>query len=384
VTRFDAAVLGAGILGASAAWRLAQAGASVVLLEMESRPGYHTTGRSAALYETAYGPEIIRRLTLASGDFFAGPPEGFAQAPLLSPRGTLFVAAKPRSAGVDRALADALPGTVREISRAEALARCPALNPDWLDRALANDDAQDMDVAAIHQGYLRGFKAAGGTLVCDAHATALDRAGGTWRIDTAAGRFEAATVVNAAGAWADEVASRAGLAPLGIVPKRRTAFVFETPVDPRGWSFVCEIDEDFYFKPEAGLILASPADATPSPPCDAQPEEIDIAECAARIEEATTLKIGRIKRKWAGLRCFVSDKCPVAGPDPREATFVWLAAPGGYGIMTSPALGELCASQVLGLPLSAALARHGADPAALSPARAGLGRGDAGAPAALY
>jgi D-arginine dehydrogenase len=367
--RCDVAVLGAGILGASAAWRLAEAGASVVLLEMESRPGYHTTGRSAALYETAYGPDVIRRLTLASGDFFVVPPEGFAQAPLLTPRGTLFVASRARSADMDRALADALPGTVREISRAEAIERCPVLNPDWLDRALANDDAHDMDVAAIHQGYLRGLKAAGGTLVCDARATGLERARGVWRIETAAGRFEAATAVNAAGAWADEVASLAGLVPMGIVPKRRTAFVFEAPADPRDWNFVCEIAEDFYFKPEAGLILASPADETPSPPCDAQPEEIDIAECAARIEGSTALRIGRIKRKWAGLRCFVSDKCPVAGPDPREPSFVWLAAAGGYGIMTSPALGELCAAQVLGRPLPAHLARHGVDPAALSPAR---------------
>jgi D-arginine dehydrogenase len=369
VTRYDVAVLGAGILGASAAWRLAEAGASVVLLEMESRPGYHTTGRSAALYETAYGPEIIRRLTLASGPFFDAPPSGFAQTPLLAPRGTLFVAANARSGDVDRALADALPGTAREISRAEALRRCPVLNPDWLDRAIANDDAQDMDVASIHQGYLRGLKACGGTLVCDAGARTLERQGGVWRIGTPAGRFEAATLVNAAGAWADEVAGMAGLAPAGIVPKRRTAFVFEAPVDPGGWNFVCEIAEDFYFKPEAGLILASPADETPSPPCDAQPEEIDIAECAARIEAATTLRIGRIKRKWAGLRCFVADKCPVAGPDPAEPSFVWLAAPGGYGIMTSPALGELCAAMVLGRSLPAHLARNGVDPVVLSPAR---------------
>ncbi|MFM7346184.1 MAG: NAD(P)/FAD-dependent oxidoreductase [Tagaea sp.] len=159
MTKFDVAVLGAGILGASAAWRLAEAGARVALLEMEERPGYHTTGRSAALYETAYGPEVIRRLTLASGPFLTDPPRGFAAAPLLTARGTLFVASRARNADVDRALAEALPGTVREISRAEAVARCPALNPDWLDRALANDDAYDMDVAAIHQGYLRGFKA---------------------------------------------------------------------------------------------------------------------------------------------------------------------------------------------------------------------------------
>ncbi|MCM0020270.1 MAG: FAD-binding oxidoreductase, partial [Tagaea sp.] len=313
----------------------------------------------------------IRRLTQASGDFFEKPPEGFAQAPLLAPRGTMFVAARAHAAEMDQALADALPGTVREISRAEAMARCPVLNPDWLDRALLNDEAQDMDVAAIHQGYLRGFKASGGALACDAQATRLDRADGAWRIDTPAGRFEALTLVNAAGAWADEVAASAGVATVGVSPKRRTAFVFEAPVDPRDWNFVCEIDEDFYFKPEAGLVLASPADETPSPPCDAQPEEIDIAECAARIEEATSLRIGRIKRKWAGLRSFVADRRPVVGRDPAEPSFMWLAAPGGYGIMTSPALGELCAALVLDRDLPAHLARHGVDPAALSPARFG-------------
>jgi D-arginine dehydrogenase len=369
MTRYDVAILGAGILGASAAWRLAQAGARVVLLEMETRPGYHTTGRSAALYETAYGPDIVRHLTQASGEFFMRPPAGFAETPLLSPRGTMFIAARAHSAEIDQALADALPGTVREISRAEAIARCPVLNPDWLDRALANDEAQDMDVATIHQGYLRGFKAAGGTLACDAGARALERSNGVWRIDTPAGRFEAGIVVNAAGAWADEVAALAGVVRVGVSPKRRTAFVFEAPVDPQSWNFVCEIAEDFYFKPEAGLVLASLADETPSPPCDAQPEEIDIAECAARIEEATSLRIGRIKRKWAGLRSFVADRRPVVGRDSAEPSFVWLAAPGGYGIMTSPALGELCASLVLDRALPAGLVQHGVDPAALSPAR---------------
>ncbi|MFN8759681.1 MAG: NAD(P)/FAD-dependent oxidoreductase [Tagaea sp.] len=369
MSRFDVAVLGAGILGASAAWRLAQAGARVALLEMEARPGYHTTGRSAALYETAYGPDPIRRLTLAAGEFLTAPPAGFAAAPVLAPRGTMFVATRARSADVDRALAEALPGTVREIERAEARVHCPALNPEWLDRALLNEDAQDIDVAALHQGYLRGFKAAGGTLVCDAEATGLARSGGVWRIATRAGAFEATTLVNAGGAWADAIAALAGVPGVGLVPKRRTAFVFETEFDARTWPFVCEIVEDFYFKPEAGLIFASPADETPSPPCDAQPEDIDVAECAAAIETATALRVGRIKRKWAGLRCFVADRCPVVGRDPAEKSFVWLAAPGGYGIMTSPALGELCASLALDRPAPPALARHGVDPSRLSPAR---------------
>jgi len=369
VTRYDVAIAGAGILGASAAWRLAQAGVATLLLEMEARPGYHTTGRSAALYETAYGPEIIRRLTLASGTFLRAPPQGFAEHPLLTPRGTMFVAGPDGAAAFEQALAEALPGTVAEIPVAKALEHCPALRPEWTKRVLYNADAEDMDVAAIHQGYLRGFKAAGGALLCDASVRGLFRESGGWRIDTAAGAFAAGVFVNAAGAWADEVAALAGLAPIRIVPKRRTAFVFETAQAAAAWPFVCEIAEKFYFKPDAGLIFASPADETPSPPCDAQPEEIDIAECAARIEEATTLEIRRIRRKWAGLRCFVADKKPVVGRDEAAEDFVWLAAPGGYGVMTSPALGRLCAALVLGRDFPPELAENGVDPAELAPAR---------------
>ncbi len=369
MTRYDVAIAGAGILGASAAWRLAQAGAKTLLLEMEARPGYHTTGRSAALYETAYGPEIIRRLTLASGPFFRAPPQGFAEHKLLTPRGTMFVAGQDGAAAFEQAQAEALPGTVAEIPVAKALELCPVLRPEWTKRVLYNADAEDMDVAAIHQGYLRGFKAAGGTLACDAGVRGLVQETGFWRIDTGAGVFGAANFVNAAGAWADEVAALAGLAPIDIVPKRRTAFVFETAHDAAAWPFVCEIAEKFYFKPDAGLIFASPADETPSPPCDAQPEELDIAECAARIEEATSLEIRRIRRKWAGLRCFVADKKPVVGRDAAAENFIWLAAPGGYGIMTSPALGRLCAALVLGQDLPADLAENGVDPAELAPAR---------------
>ncbi len=369
MTRYDVAIAGAGILGASAAWRLAQAGAKTLLLEMEARPGYHTTGRSAALYETAYGPAIIRHLTIASGPFFREPPQGFADHPLLTPRGTMFVAGPDGAAAFDQAQAEALPGTVAEIPVARAFELCPVLRPGWTKRVLYNADAEDMDVAAIHQGYLRGFKAAGGTLACDAGVRALARETGGWRIDTAAGIFTAGTFVNAAGAWADEVAALAGLGPIGLVPKRRTAFVFETAQDAAAWPFVCEVAEKFYFKPDAGLIFASPADETPSPPCDAQPEELDIAECAARIEEATTLEIKRIRRKWAGLRCFVADKKPVVGGDPAAENFMWLAAPGGYGIMTSPALGRLCAALVLGRDLPADLAANGVDAAELAPAR---------------
>ncbi|MBI3505557.1 MAG: FAD-binding oxidoreductase [Proteobacteria bacterium] len=368
---FDVAVVGAGAIGASCAYALASTH-RVILLEGEAQPGYHTTGRSAALFEEAYGPRVIRQITRASRAFLESPPAGFTEHPLMSPRGALFVAPAGKDASVEAGLAAALPGTVVEVGRQAAIDLCPPLATDWLARALYDEAAMDMDVHAIHRGYLKGFKAAGGTLACDAEVQSLDRTDGMWTVATKAGTFRAGHVVNAAGAWADRVAALAGARPIGIVPKRRTAFVFEVPVPAAtlaGWPMACEIDEKFYFKPEAGLILASPADETPSEPCDAQPEEIDIAECAERVEAATTFKIARIRRKWAGLRCFVADKCPVLGPDDRIAGFHWAAAPGGYGIMTSPAVGRIVAGHIRQTGLPDDIAALGVDPAEMAPAR---------------
>lgn len=368
---FDVAVIGAGIVGASCAYALA-ATHRVALVEMEARPGYHTTGRSAALFEEAYGPRVIRQITVASRGFFESPPPGFSSSPLLSPRGALFIAGAGKDASVEKGLADALPGTVEEISRAEAIALCPPLDTPWLRRALFDRAAMDMDVNAIHQGYLRGFKAAGGAIVCDAEVEGLERAAGRWTLRTRSQTLRATQIVNAAGAWADRVGALAGARPIGIVPKRRTAFIFEVPetaAEIGQWPMACEIDETFYFKPEAGLVLASPADETPSPPCDAQPEEIDVAECAERVQAATRFRIERIRRRWAGLRCFVADKCPVLGPDPDVRGFHWAAGPGGYGIMTSPAVGRIVAGFIRQTGLPDDISAMGVTPDEFSPAR---------------
>ncbi len=372
---YDVAVIGAGIAGASAAAELA-ATARVALLEMEDRPGRHTTGRSAALFSKTYGPAPIRALSRASEAFFDAPPEGFAGAPLLSPRGVLYPARGDQLPALE-AMLEALSGRarLRRLSAAEARALCPLLRPDYAAAAILDDEARDIDVAALHEGFLRRLRALGGDLICKAEATSLSRDGGGWRIETGAGEIRAEVVVNAAGAWADLVAEAAGVTPVGLVPKRRTALIVAAPegVDPSPMRMAVDVEEGFYLKPEAGKLLISPADETPAPPSDVQPEEMDIAVCVDRIERAFELSIRRIEHKWAGLRSFVADKAPVAGPAPDAPGFVWLAGQGGYGIQTAPAMGRLAAASALGRPIPQDILDQGLDPSDLAPGRPGLG-----------
>lgn len=348
---FDLAIVGAGIAGAAAAF-FAAPHARVLLLEREPQPGHHSTGRSAAMFEESYGPAPVRTLTRASRGFFEQPPAGFADAPLLRPRGALFIAAADRLAPL-RALHDTLcaEGVAAEwLDTAAAQALCPVLRPEAVAAAVRDPGAADIDVHALHQGFLRGARTAGARLRCDAELRGLQRGAQGWTLDTSAGPFSAARVVNAAGAWADELAQRAGIAPVGLQPKRRSAFVFDPPagLDVSRWPLVIDIDESFYIKPEAGLLLGSPANADPVPPHDVMPEELDIATAIHRIGEATTLAIRRPRRSWAGLRSFVPDGSLVIGPDPDEPSFLWLAAQGGYGIQSSPAAGQLAAALALG------------------------------------
>lgn len=259
-------------------------------------------------------------------------------------------------------------------TQADILRRVPVLRPEAAVYAVYEPDAMDMDVHAIHHGFLRGARKAGAQLVCDAEAGPVRREGDVWCVETGAGRFCAPILINAAGAWCDELARLAGVAPVGLVPKRRTALTFDAPagLEFHDWPIVIDADERYYFKPDAGVLLATPANEDPVPPQDVQPEELDIALAVDRLEQATTLKVRQVRRKWAGLRSFVADRTPVVGFAPDAPGFFWLAGQGGYGIQTAPAMDELAAALVRGLPVPPAIAAFGVRAQDLSAARPGL------------
>jgi D-arginine dehydrogenase len=364
--KFDFAVIGAGIAGASFAARVSRH-ARVLLLERESQGGYHSTGRSAALYSALYGEAEIRALTRASRAFFDAPPDGFAQAPLLTPRGVLYISPEPDHPALETL---ARSPQAERVPAESAYERVPILRVGEVTQAIFEARACDIDVHALHYGFLRQARAAHAVVTTNANVEGLEP-GNAWRIHTGAGTYEAAVVVNAAGAWADEMAELAGVSRVGLSPLRRTAVL----IDPapltgcNGWPAVVAADESYYFKPDAGMLLASPADETPSAPCDAQPEEMDIAVCVDRIERATTLEVRRIVRSWAGLRTFAPDRIPVVGYEPECPAYFWLAGQGGYGVQTAPALSDYAAALALHRPLPAYVCNEGLDAATLSPAR---------------
>ena len=370
--RCDFLVVGAGMAGASAAFWLAERG-RVVVLEQEDVAGYHTTGRSAAMYMQTYGGPLTKGLAVTGRSFLTDPPSDFAASPLLSPREVLYVGRADQIDMLDRFYEEnrrRVP-TLARLDANQALEQPVPLREDYVAGAVLEPEAEEIDVAALHQGFLRGLRARGGTLMTEAAVTAFARARGLWHAETPAGAYCAPVVVNAAGAWCDAVAACAGVAPIGLQPKRRTAFIFDGPADGGvdGWPMVHDIDDAFYLKPDAGRILGSPADETPSEPCDVYPEELDIAIGADRIMQATTLDIRHIRNKWAGLRSFVGDRQPVAGFDGAAEGFFWLAGQGGAGIMTAPALGAVTAALVTGEPLPQAAAAHGITAERLGPGR---------------
>jgi D-arginine dehydrogenase len=368
----DVIVVGAGMAGAAAAAHLATE-RRVVLLERESQPGYHSTGRSAALFTETYGNRAIRVLTGAGRAFYEAWAGGLAENPILKPRGALMFAMPGQEAMLDAAWSDlsSLDPRVRRLDVVKACAMVPALRPQQVLGAVLEPDAMDIDVHELHQAYLRLLRRRGGRLVTDAEVVALSHAQDAWTARTSAGDFVAPILVNAAGAWADRLAGLAGLQPIGLVPKRRTALTIAPPagLDIGGWPMTLDVGETFYFKPDAGRLLVSPADETPVEPCDVQPEELDIAIAIDRLMQATTIEVTHVERKWAGLRSFVADKTTVCGFDPLADGFFWLAGQGGYGIQTAEAMARCAVSLIDAGALPGDIAARGLAAAVLSPAR---------------
>lgn len=365
---YDVLVIGGGISGASAAYELAET-ASVLVLEAETSAGYHSTGRSAALFTRNYGGPVVRQINAASAPFFNAPPDGFCDGPLLTPRGALTVASGDVAAQLDAILALSEPGEeVVEISPEEAIARVPFLRPERVARAVYEANVTDIDVASLHQGYLRGLKRRRCTLVTGQSVTEMAHDQGVWHVKTPVEIYRAKTVVNAAGAWADVVGRMAGAWPIGLVPKRRTAIVVDAPagLDLSQSPAVDFVASGAYVKPEAGKLMASPGDATPTAAQDAQPEELDIAVLADWLQTETLIEVRRISHSWAGLRSFVADEAPVVGFDKEVPNFLWLAGQGGYGIMMAPALAVFAAKLVLGKDINDGIGRFAAN---ISPAR---------------
>ena len=367
----EVVVIGAGIAGASVAAALAQTH-KVIVLERESFPGMHSTGRSAALFSEIYGSAPIRALSRASRDFLYSPPKGFAEAPVVHPRGALHIASAAQTAKLDAfcALPD-VAASVRRLDGLEARAQCSILREDYVAGAVLETASADVDVDVLHQGWLRQLKATGGKLIVDAEVISLTRTESGWRVQTPDLQIDAAVVVNAAGAWSDVIAQLGDVKTVGLQPRRRTALIVDAPEGSQSdlWPMVIDVDEEFYFRPDAGALLLSPGDETPSDPCDAQPDEWDIATAVARVQSATTLEVRRVRRSWAGLRSFVADRNPVVGYAPDAPGFFWLAGQGGYGIQTSPAMGQLASALVRGEGVPEDLARFGVDIQALRPDR---------------
>ena len=360
---FDFAIVGAGIAGASLSARLAAQG-RVLLLEREDQPGSHSTGRSAAMFMPAYGSPQGRALTRASRGCYAAP----ALLPILSPRGVLYPAWRGQEALFE---AMAAPGLQR-IDAAAALARVPVLRAEHLLGAWSEAEAMDIDVHALLHGSLSRAREHGAQLWTRAELAAAAHRDGRWRLQLRDGREATADrLVNAAGAWADAVALAAGVSPLGLQPRRRSAFSFDAPADGghRDWPTVCGVDESWYFKPDAGQLLGSPANADPVAAHDVLPEALDIAQGIANIEQRTTLSIRRPRRTWAGLRTFAPDGEMVVGFDAHAPGFFWLAGQGGWGIQSAAGTAMLAQALLTGSTLPEVLQREGVDADALSPRR---------------
>jgi D-arginine dehydrogenase len=347
-TSFDVIVIGAGIAGSTTAAALSP-DRRVALLEAEEQAGYHTTGRSAAMWIPNYGPPDVRRLTSLSRAFFESPPAGFADVPLMKRRPSVSLAPASQVQELDSLLAEG--SGLRPISLDELSAMVPALRPDYAAAAAIELDSFDMDVAAIHQGFLRRLRMNGGVLALRHRAGAIERRADTWEVHTSAGAiFHAPVVVNAGGAWGDEVAAIAGVRPLGLIPCRRTAAIVDpSPWDTSEWPLLGDVASTWYGRPEARTrLLVSPAEETPMHAHDVRPDELDIALGIARMQAALAIEVRRVEHSWAGLRTFTSDHSLAFGWDAAAEGFFWCVGQGGYGIQTSPAAGKLVADLIVG------------------------------------
>jgi D-arginine dehydrogenase len=373
---YDFAVIGGGIAGCSVASHLS-AKASVCLLEMEGQHGYHSTGRSAAVFSEAYGNETVRALTRASRRFFYDPPPFFCSAGLVSQRSVLLIAQRGQEEGFAAyTRLSATPDYFHPISIAEACERHPLLKPENLACAAITPNAADIDVNELQQGFLKLLRSAGGEALAATKVLSLERVRDVWHIITNSGLLRAKVVVNASGAWAGEIGRLAGAQEIDLRPLRRTVLLVAPPQNsnPATWPMLLDAEDKFYLKPDAGKLLVSPVDEIPSEPCDAQPDELDIAIAIDRLESVTSLQVRRVLHKWAGLRSFVEDRSPVVGYDEMRPGFFWLAALGGFGIQTAPALGEIAAALALQMPLNDGLTKFGINASEFSPARLAAGK----------
>ena len=341
-------VVGGGIAGASAAYHLLKADRSleIILVEAEDQLGYHTTGRSAALLLENDGTESTRSIVQASVDFLLNPPEGLTENVFVRTRDVMHIATFEQSASVDRFLEENSNGRIptKEISKSEAKKRFPPLREEGLDRVVVDEGAGDIDVHCLHQAYLNYFRKNGGQIKPSTRIDSATRNGDHWNLETKMGEIPVDAIVNASGAWGDRVASRAGIEPVGLQPRRRTAFtVNSSEPNIQKWGMIADIDLQFYCKPDGQQLLCSLAEENPSEPCDAKHDEADVALAIERINAATTLDIRSVQTAWTGLRTFAPDRSMVIGPDTTDDSFFWCVGQGGTGIMTSPGVGRLLA-----------------------------------------
>lgn len=371
----DFIVIGGGIAGISAASRLARHG-RVVVLEAETAIGYHSSGRSAAFYHFGLGNPLVRALTASSRPFFEDTPDGFSEVPLSFPVPALFIANEAMVDELD-ALHDAMllyTDTVERTDIGTMQTLCPVLRFDGDDPIVAgviDHGGRGLDADALLQGFARAARSQGSVVTGQRVAT-IRREGLDWTATSEKGdRWTAPVLVNAAGSWADKVAEMAGVAPVGLEPKRRTIIILDPPegVDVRQWPFVKTAGDAFYMVPQGSRLISSPTDEVPSEPCDAQPEDYDLALAAWQVEQFTTMSVPRLAGKWAGLRSFVKDRMPVAGYAPDAPGFFWLAGQGGFGLQTSPAMAAVAEALVTGGAWPDDLTALGVTPSDVSPAR---------------